>query len=201
MADSFNPMAQFTLNDIEIGARLTHALVHHATATDAAPIAYAELLELGRFFDPKDAAMGRAEVLGIVMKLRFVAEFCKASGYPNLASLAVHPAATAAGLEAQAERRAVATFDWSPLPATLAAYARAANASVPARWKPRKERPAEVSWYAYFCAHREQCKSITSSDKKEVINLVMAGLDPETALRRFLAAKAAFEASMPGSAP
>jgi hypothetical protein len=65
------------------------------------------------------------------------------------------------------------------------------------RFKPRKERPAEVSWYAYYCAHREACKGITSGDKKEVVNLVMAGLDPETALRRFLAAKAAFETAAP----
>lgn len=196
MAETLDPIAQLTLNDIEIGARLVEALVHSATKLDAAPIAYPQLLELARFLDPKDAAMARAEVLGIAMKLRFVAGFCKASGYPNLASLAVHPASTQPGDEA--ERRAVAACDWSQLPARLAQYVKAAQAAVPVRLKPRKERPAEVSWYAYFSAHREACKTITSNDKKEVVNLVMAGLDPETALRRFLAAKAAFEAGAPG---
>ena len=196
MADSIDPSTQLTLNDIEIGARLVEALVHSATKFEAAPIAYPQLLELARFLDPKDAAMDRAEVLGIAMKLRFVAGFCKENGYPNLASLAVHPASTVSGDEA--ERRAVAACDWSQLPAKLAHYVKAAQASVPVRLKPRKERPAEVSWYAYFSAHRDACKSITSADKKEVINLLMAGLDPETALKRFLAAKAAFEASAPG---
>jgi len=195
MADIVDPIAQLTLNDIEIGARLAEALMHSATKFDAAPIAYPQLLELARFLDPKDAAMARAEVLGIAMKLRFVAEFCKASGYPNLASLAVHPASTDPGDEA--ERRSVAACDWSQAPVKLAEYMKTARAAVPVRLKLRKERPAEVSWYAYFSAHREACKAITSNDKKEVVNLVMAGLDPETALRRFLAAKAAFEASPP----
>jgi hypothetical protein len=196
MADPVDPIEQLTLNDIEIGARLVGALAHSATKLDAAPLAYPQLLELARFLDPKDAAIARAEVLGIAMKLRFVAGFCKASGYPNLASLAVHPASTDPG--DAAERRAVATCDWSQLPAQLAEYVKAARAAVPVRLKPRKERPAEVSWYAYFSAHREACKTITSSDKKEVVNLVMAGLDPETALKRFLAAKAAFETCTSG---
>jgi hypothetical protein len=195
-------MDTLTLNDIEIGARLVEALVHHLRKNGGAPIAYAELLELGRFLDPKDAAMDRAEVLGIGMKLRFVAEFCKLNGYPDLACLAVHPA-TMRPLACEgdwgAARRAVAAFDWTPALARLPEYAQAARAAVPVRFKPRKERPAEVSWYAYFCAHREACKSITSSDKREVVNLVMAGLDPETALRRFLATKAAFDAAAPAA--
>jgi hypothetical protein len=195
LAYAVGPIEQLTLNDIEIGARLVEALVHSATKLDAAPIAYPQLLELARFLDPKDAAMARAEVLGIAMKLRFVAAFCKASGYPNLASLAVHPASPDPG--DAAERGAIAACDWSQLPAKLAEYVKTARAAVPVRLKLRKERPAEVSWYAYFTAHREACKAITSNDKKEVVNLVMAGLDPETALRRFLAAKAAFEASPP----
>ena len=196
MTDAFDPTTQITLNDIAIGARLVEALLHHVKKNGAAPIGYAELLELGRFLDPKDAEMGRAEVLGMAMKLRFVSEFCMANGYPDLASLAAHPPPGADG-DRDAERRAVAAFDWTAAPAQLAAYVKAAKARVPARLKPRKERPAEVSWYAYFSAHREACKNITSSDKKEVVNLMMAGLDPETALRRFLAAKAEFGPAAP----
>lgn len=193
-------MDTFTLNDIEIGARLVGALVHRVQKHGGAPIAYAELLELGRFLDPKDAAMDRAEVLGIGMKLRFVAEFCRQNGYPDLACLAVHPATMRpvpdmAG-DWEGARQAVAAFDWTPALARLPGYAQAARAAVPVRFKARKERPAEVSWYAYFCAHREACRNIGSGDKREVVNLVMAGLDPETALRRFLAAKAAFAAAV-----
>lgn len=203
MAETFDPTQQLTLNDIEIGARLVSALVRHVQKHGAVPIAYAELLELGRFLDPHDAAMARAEVLGIGMKLRFVAGFCAAHGYPNLAALAVHPATERPAPEHdcdwEAGLRAVAAFDWTPAQAALAAYVRTLQATVPVRFKPRKERPAEVSWYAYFCAHREQCKDITSGDKREVVNLVMAGLDPETALRRFLSAKAAFAVPEPGA--
>jgi hypothetical protein len=199
MADAFDPMNQLTLNDIEIGARLVEALVHHVKKNGSTPIAYAELLELGRFLDPKDAAMGRAEVLGIGAKLRFAADFCRQNGYPNLACLAVHPATMRPSLDddgaSEAQQQEAGSFDWAPALAQLPGYAQAARAAVPVRFKPRKERPAEVSWYAYFCAHREDCKNISSGDKKEVVNLVMAGLDPETALRRFLAAKAAFEAA------
>lgn len=194
MADAFDPTTQITLNDIAIGARLVEALLHHVKKHGAVPIGYAELLELGRFLDPKDAEMGRAEVLGMAMKLRFVREFCMENGYPDLASLAAHPLPGVDG-DRDAERRAVAAFDWTAAPGQLAAYVKAAKARVPARLKPRKERPAEVSWYAWFSAHREACKNITSADKKEVVNLLMAGLDPETALRRFLAAKAAFNAA------
>jgi len=198
MADSFEINDQLTLNDIEVGARLVEALVHHVSRNGAAPLAYPDLLELGRFLDPKDAAMARAEPLGIAMKLRFVAEYCKAQGAPNLACLAVHPAsgraAFACAEDVEAERQAVAAFDWPQALARLPDYVRAAQGRVPVRLKPRKERPAEVSWYAYFTAHREACKGVTSGDKKEVVNLVMAGLDPDTALRRFLAAKAAYEA-------
>ena len=196
MTDAFDPTTQITLNDIAIGARLVEALLHHVKKNGAAPIGYAELLELGRFLDPKDAEMGRAEVLGMAMKLRFVSEFCKENGYPDLASLAAHPL-PGADADRDAERRAAAAFDWTAAPEQLAAYIKAAKARVPARLKPRKERPAEVSWYAYFSAHREACKNITSSDKKEVVNLMMAGLDPETALRRFLAAKAEFGPAAP----
>jgi hypothetical protein len=63
---------------------------------------------------------------------------------------------------------------------------------VPARFKPRKERPADVAWYAYFCSHRAACAKVGADDKKEIINLMMAGLDPETALARVLAAQAEF---------
>ena len=197
MADSLEINDQLTLNDIEVGARLVEALVHHVGKNGAPPLAYPDLLELGRFLDPKDAAMARAEPLGIAMKLRFVAEYCKAQGAPNLACLAVHPAsgrpAFACTEDVEAERLAVAAFDWPQALSRLPDYVRAAQGRVPARLKPRRERPAEVSWYAYFTAHREACKGITSADKKEVVNLVMAGLDPDTALRRFLAAKAAYE--------
>ena len=171
--------------------------MHHVRKNGAAPIGYAELLELGRFLDPHDAAMARAEVLGIAAKLGFVRAFCVEGGYPDLACLAVHPATMRPAPEFDgdwdAARGEVAAFDWSPAMAALPAYASAARAAVPVRFKPRKERPAEVSWYAYFCAHREACKNITSGDKREIVNLVMAGLDPETALKRLLAAKAAFE--------
>jgi hypothetical protein len=201
MADSIDATVQFTLTDIEVGSRLVEALVKHVQASGGQPIAYADLLTLARGMYPKDATLGRQVVVGIGMKLSFVEAFCKANGYPNLACLAVDKATMQPrpGYQGQweAERGAVAGFDWSAAPAQLPAYAPQARATVPKRYKPRQERPADVAWYAYFCSHRQACAWITNNDKKEIINLLMAGLDPETALRRVQAAKAEFGETSP----
>lgn len=170
--------------------------MHHARAQQGAPIAWADLLTLTRLLHPKDAAVDRAVPVGLGMKLRFVEDFCRANGFPNLACLAVNPATMRPrkGCEGdwEADRRAVAAFDWpgAGVEARLAAFAAEVRAAVPARFKPRKERPADVSWYAWYSAHREACKEVTGEDKNEIINLMMSGLDPENALRRVLAAKA-----------
>jgi hypothetical protein len=194
MLDNTDAALRFTLTDIEVGSRLVDALVRHAKTAHGDPIAYDDLLTLGRALYPKDATLGREVPVGIGAKLAFVEAFCQANGYPNLACLAVNRATMRPrpGDEGdwQAERRAVAGFDWSGAAARLTAYAGEARAAVPKRFKPRKERPADVAWYAYFCSHREACAQLTADDKKEIINLLMAGLDPETALQRVLTAKA-----------
>jgi len=196
VADSIDATVQFTLTDIEVGSRLVEALVKHAQASGGQPIAYADLLTLGRSMYPRDATLGRQVVVGIGMKLSFVGAFCKANGYPNLACLAVNKWTMRPGPgyqgEWEAERAALAACDWSGVPARLTSYADEARAAVPRRYRPRQERPADVAWYAYFSSHRQACAGITNDDKKEIINLLMAGLDPETALRRVLAAKADF---------
>jgi hypothetical protein len=180
--------AGYTLNDIDVGCRLFEALARHAAASGGTTIGYADLLTLARLMYPKDAALGRAVPLGIGPKLAFVAAFCAAHAYPNLAALAVG----AIGTPAAADAAATSAVDWSAAHATLLAYADAVRATVPKRFKPRKERPADVAWYAYFCSHREACARLTGEDKHEIINLLMAGLDPETAWRRVLKAKALF---------
>jgi len=186
----------FTLTDIEVGSRLVEALLRHVQTTGAAVIQYADLLTLGRQLYPKDAMLGREVPVGIGMKLVFVATFCRENGYPDLSCLAVNPVtlrprAGYAG-DWDADRRAIAGVDWSGALERLAAYAGTARAAVPRRFKPRKERPADVAWYAYFCSHREACAWIGADEKKEIINLLMAGLDPESASGRVRAAKAEF---------
>lgn len=178
------PAVQFTSNDIEVGVRLVEALVQQARSTPGAAIAHADLLTLARGLHPRDAVLGRAVPIGIGAKLQFIASFCAGHGYPDLACLAGDG-------ERDEERRAVAAFDWSEALDRLAAYAATQRAAVPARLKPRKERPADVAWYAYFCSHREACKWIVQEDKQEIVNLVMAGLDPDTAMKRVQAARAA----------
>jgi len=186
----------FTLTDIEVGSRLVEALIRHVQTAGAAPVAYADLLTLGRQLYPKDATLGREVPVGIGMKLAFVAAFCQGNGYPDLACLAVNPVTLRprpgyAG-DWDTDRRAVAGVDWSGALELLVPFADAARAAVPRRFKPRKERPADVAWYAYFCSHREACAWIGPDDKKEIINLLMAGLDPESAAGRVRAAKAEF---------
>jgi hypothetical protein len=186
-------MTQFTHNDVELGTRLYEALVHQAKVAGAAPIGYVDLLTLARSLHPRDAMLGRAVPIGIGMKLLFVETFCTRHGYPKLACVAVKDASGGPGPAYQgdweADRRAVAGFDWATATAHLPAYADAIRATIPARMKPRKERPADVAWYAYFCSHRAACEKLTQEDKQEIINLLMAGLDPESALGRVLAAR------------
>lgn len=169
----------WTANDIDVGVRLAGALIKHAAGAGT-PLAPNDLLALARNAHPRDAQLARAVTLGIAPKLRFVSAFCQQHGCPDLASLV-----TGAGL---------ASFDWQgaapALTVQLAAFAKAAHAAVPARFKPRAERPADIAWYAYFRTHRAACEAISAEGKKEIINLMMAGLDPDTALSRVLAAQA-----------
>jgi hypothetical protein len=185
---------QFTQTDIDVGSRLYEALVRHAISTQGAPISHEDLLTLGRQLHPKDAMLGRAVPVGIGMKLQFIDAFCKANAYPRLACLAVNKASMRPKQgyvgDWEADRQAVAAFDWTGADARLPAFAAEMRARVPTRFKPRKERPADVAWYAYFCSHREACARVGAEDKVEIINLLMSGLDPETALRRVMAAKA-----------
>lgn len=190
-------MIQFTFNDIEVGARLIEALSRQAKALRGMPITYGDLLTLARSLHPKDEVLGRAGLVGIGPKLLFVEGFCAAHGFPNLACLAVNretlqPRSGYQG-DWEADKRAVAGFDWRATDARLPAYVDAMRARIPARYKPRKERPADVAWYAYFCSHRAACEKLTPGDKQEIINQMMAGLDPETALARVLAAKPEFD--------
>lgn len=196
MTGNARPQQLFTVNDIEVGVRVYEALAHHARSGQGAPIVYKDLLTLARSLYPKDAVLGRAVPIGIGIKLLFVDAFCDAHAYPRLSCLAVSqpsldPAGTDRSSERDAERRVVAAFDWSSADAQLPAFANAQRAAVPARLKPRKERPADVSWYAYFCSHRKECEWIKQEDKQEIINLIMTGLDPETALKRVHTARAA----------
>jgi len=198
MSGDNDATVQFTLTDIDVGSRLAEALMQHAGSAGGEPIAYDDLLTLARGIYPKDATLGREVPVGIGAKLSFVQAFCQANAYPDLTSLVVNeltvrPWPGCKG-DVVAERTAAACVDWSDANARLVAYANEARAAVPKRLKPRKERPADVAWYAYFCSHRAECAQIIGNDKKEIINLLMAGLDPETALRRVLAAKAALGA-------
>lgn len=188
------PVIVFTFNDIDVGARLVEALLAHvsrAAPGHPATIAYDALLAAARAMVPRDAALGRAVAVGIGPKLQIVARFCREHGYPNLAALAVHPVTGQPGPHADAlDPAALAATDWSAAPVQLAADVTAWRSAVPARLKPRAERPADVAWYAWFRSHRDECKHVTAEGKHDIINLVMAGLDPETALRRVLAAQA-----------
>lgn len=190
------PQIVFTFNDIDIGARLVEALLAHvsqAAPAHPAPIAYAALLAAARAMYPRDAALGRAVAVGIGPKLQIVARFCSEHGYPNLAALAVHPVTGQPGPHADAiDPGALAATDWSAAPAQLAGDVKTWRSAVPARLKPRAERPADVAWYAWFRSHRDACQHVTAEGKRDIINLVMAGLDPEAALRRVLGAQAEY---------
>lgn len=175
---------QWNATDIAVGARLVAVLAGHA-ATHGTPISVPDLLALARKAHPRDALLARAVPLGIVPKLQFVTAFCAAMGYSDLAAFVT--GAPAPPGDAACDWRAVA----DGIDAPLAAFAGAAHAAVPKRFKPRAERAADVAWYAYFRSHREACAAVSATGKHEIINLIMAGLDPEAAVARVLAAQEA----------
>jgi hypothetical protein len=196
MNDTIDAPIQFTLNDIEVGSRLYEALVHHARATQGAPIVYGDLLALARSLNPQDDVLKRAVPVGIGMKLLFVESFCRANGYPNLACLAVNRALGRPGDgykgDWEADKRAVGAFDWSTADARLAAYVGERREALPKKLKRRTEKAARELWWAYYCENRPACATVTLEDKEEIINLLMEGLEPADALARVLAAKAEF---------
>jgi hypothetical protein len=190
------PVRPFTLNDIEVGSRLYEALVHHARATQGAPIIYGDLLALARSLHPDDEVLRRAVPVGIGMKLLFVQAFCDANGYPNLACLAVNRQRRRPGPgytgDWEADKRAVAAFDWSTANARLAAYASATRAAVPKRRPRIIEAEARDKLFAHFRAHRAAYAGVTLIDKEEIVNLLREGLDEDSALRQVLDAKSEF---------
>ena len=186
----------FTLNDIEVGSRLYEALVQHARATRGAPIIYGDLLALARSLHPDDEVLRRAVPVGIGMKLLFVQAFCEANGYPNLACLAVNRQRQRPGPgykgDWEADKRAVAAFDWSMADARLPAFASATRAALPAPPVRLTEAVARDNLFAHFRAHREAYATVTLSDREEIVNLLREGVDEDSALRRVLDAKSEF---------
>ena len=182
------PAMAYTLHDVDVAVRLVEALLQYVRTAPVMLIAPAALLAHARALAPRDALLARAVPLGLMPKLQLVTQFCRQHGYPDLGALAGTDAAN--GPAPHADGPACLAADWSLAPARLAAAAKAWRAAVPARLKPRAERPADVAWYAWFRTHRADCAHVTAEGKHEIINLVMAGLDPETALRRVLAAQA-----------
>lgn len=187
---------KFTLNDIEVGSRLYEALVHHARATQGAPIFYGDLLALARSLHPQAAVLGRAVPVGMGMKLLFVQAFCTANGYPNLACLAVNRLTRKPGPgypgDWEADKRAVAAFDWSTADARLASYAGERREALPRRRPRRTDRAAREELFAHYRDNRAAYATVTEIDKQEIVNLLMEGLDPADALAQVLAAKAEF---------
>jgi hypothetical protein len=194
--DTTEAVRPFTLNDIEVGSRLYEALVHHARATGGAPIIYGDLLALARSLHPLDEVLRRAVPVGIGMKLLFVQAFCDANGYPNLACLAVNrhlmrPGPGYTG-DWEADKRAVAAFDWSTADARLAAYAGAAREALPKKRPRVTEAEAREQLFAHFRANRAAYATVTLEDREEIVNLLREGLDEDTALRQVLDAKGEF---------
>lgn len=196
MADSNDTLMKFTLNDIEVGSRLYEALVKHAQETNGAPISYGELLALARTLHPADAVLARAVPVGIGMKLLFVEAFCTANGYPNLACLAVNSVTRTPGPgytgDWEADKRSVSEFDWSTADARLATYASETRAALRSQLMRRTEVAARELLFENFRSNRTAYTKVTLLDKEEIVNLLMEGLDPATALNQVLAAKAEF---------
>lgn len=184
----------FTLNDIDVGAKLYAALVRHAAMHPGQPIFYGDLLDQARTMFPDDEEVARAVPIGIGMKLLFVEAFCKKSGYPNLACLAVNKHARRPGggfpWDWEQQMREVVAFDWSAAQPVLDAYVTlSTQAATPL--KRRKETVSRELLFAHFREHREAYKDFDAEDKEAMVSLLMEGFDVDLALRTVLDAKTA----------
>lgn len=186
-------LSDFTLNDIHVGTRLYTALVTHAHATQGAPVSYSDILQQARELDLEDAELQRAVPIGIGMKLLFVQHFCDLHGYPNLACLAVskgrgRPSEGYKG-DWEADKRAVAQFDWSTAQARLDAYVVEARRAV----TPKKRRTGDEALklrYEHYTNNRQAYGTLNEDEKQEILTLLMAGVDADPAFQRVVAARA-----------
>lgn len=196
MTDWHDVTRTFTLNDIDVGSRLYEALVVHAKAQKGEPIVYKDLLALARSLHPDDEILKRARPIGIGPKLLFVEAFCRSSGYPNLACLAVNGVTRRPGAgypgDWDEDRRAVAAFDWSQVDAGMGAFAGATRQALPPKRTRLREDEARALNFEYFRANRSAYAKVTQDGKEEIINLLMDGLDPAAALAQALIAQARY---------
>lgn len=169
-------ISDFTLNDIHVGTRLYAALVAHARATGGAPVFYVDILRQAKTLDLQDEELQRAVPIGIGMKLLFVEAFCMAHGYPNLACLAVNKATGRPGErykgDWEADKRAVAAFDWSIAQANLDAYVRHAKRVVTPKKRRSYDDAKQLRW-DHYAANRQAYARFTGEDKTEVLNLLI----------------------------
>jgi len=184
----------FTVNDIRVGTALFAVLVAHAREKPGQTIFYGDLLDQARARFPEDAEVERAVPIGIGMKLLFVEAFCSAHGYPNLACLAVNRGKRIPGLaypgDWEREMREVAEFNWDEVQPVLDAYVgEAIVAATPLRPISR-EKALEIR-YEHFKNNRAAYDPLTESEREEIVNILMSGVDVERALAMVLEAKAA----------
>lgn len=182
----------FTVNDIRVGSALFAALVAHAREKPGQTVFYGDLLHQARMRFPENAEVERAVPIGIGMKLLFVQSFCEAHGYPNLACLAVNKGKRIPGLaypgDWEREMREVAGFDWDAVQPVLDAYVgESILAATPLR-AIRRDQALETRW-AHFKDNRAAYASLTETEREEIVNILMAGVDVERALAIVLEAK------------
>lgn len=185
-------ISEYTLNDIHVGTRLYTALVAHVRSTGGAPVYYSDILAQAKALAPDDAELQRAVPIGIGMKLLFVENFCNANGYPNLACLAVsrgtgRPSEGYKG-DWEADRRAVAAFDWSTAQAKLDAYVYDAKLVAAPKRRRSLQDAKDLRW-THYSANRAAYAGLSEEEKEEILNLLIEGFDPELALRRVIAAR------------
>lgn len=183
----------FTINDIRVGTKLFSVLVSKARSRPGMTVYYGDLLKQARVSFPEDAEVQRAVPVGIGMKLLFVQAFCDSNGYPNLACLAVNKGKQIPGVsypgDWEKEMREVAAFDWDKVQPVLDDYARDAIA-VATPLRRLKETHARDLLYAHFKENRAAYVSFDDSDREEMVDILMTGVEVQRALDMVLEAKA-----------
>jgi hypothetical protein len=168
-------------------------LVSQARRHPGSPIYYGDLLTIARHLFPDDAEVQRAVPIGIGMKLLFVEAFCKSNGYPNLACLAVNKGKKIPGVsypgDWEKEMQEVAHFAWDVIQPVLDDYtSHAIKAATPMRRV--KEADARSMLYAHYKGSKAAYAAFDQSDREEMVDILMLGIDVLSAFDMVVEAKA-----------
>lgn len=192
-------MRNRTLADIALATVYFEILVEFAKSHPGQTIQYGELVAKAKKVYPDRAYVAGAIATNMGRRLDALREFTLLNQVPDLSALVVNKATGDNGegfkksFDGPQVRKEIAEFDWTQLQLTFdqfiegeihACEQRELKKSRP---KKIKEEAAREMWWTYFKANQAQTPSLNQGQKESIIQMIMRGTDPGTALAQLTA--------------